>query len=337
MRKKTFRYIFLVLFVGAAVSAAVAWSQFFGGAVRAERELYVSSKADYQQLTDSLLPLLRHRAAFSAYARRINLAETFKPGHYVIKPGMSVIRVARMFKLGIQTPVQVTINNIRTPAQLAQKLGRQFEADSSAFMAALSSKTLTGELGFDPQTIFSMFIPNTYEFYWTATPEQFLRRMKQEYDRYWTPERDAKRERSGLSRLQVITLASIVSEETRKVDEMPRVAGVYVNRLRIGMPLQADPTVKYALQNFGLRRILSEHLKYPSPYNTYLNRGLPPSPIAMPDMRVIDAVLGYEQHDYLYFCARPTLDGYHDFSRTFAEHRTRAQAYRSELNRRNIK
>ena len=182
-----------------------------------------------------------------------------------------------------------------------------------------------------------MFIPDTYEFYWTVSPTQFIERMRREYDRFWTPQRDAKRQRSGLSRLEVMTLASIVYEETRQSDEMPRIAGVYINRLRKGWPLQADPTVKYALQEFGLRRILHRHLKYPSPYNTYINKGLPPSPICMPGRNAIEAVLDFERHDYMFFCARPTFDGYHDFARTLREHNANARAYSAELNRRKIR
>mgnify|MGYP000734869408 CR=1 FL=1 len=225
----------------------------------------------------------------------------------------------------------------RTPAQLAGKLGRQFDADSASFAQVLTSDSLARTLGFDSVTLFSMFIPNTYEFYWTASPQEFVTRMKREYDRFWAAGRDEKRDRSGLSRLEVMTLASIVYEETRKVDEMPRIAGVYINRLRRGIPLQADPTVKYAMQDFGLRRILYKHLKYPSPYNTYVNKGLPPSPICMPSIDAIDAVLGYERHDYLFFCARPTFDGYHNFARTLREHNANARAYSAELNRRRIK
>lgn len=337
MRKKTFRYILFACLACLLVAGVVLRQQFYGNAVRAERDLYIGSRADYQSLTDSLLPRLRHHWAFGLYARRINLPETFKPGHYVLEPGMSVIRVARMLKLGLQTPVRVSINNARIPAQLAQKLARQIDADSTAIMRVLTSPEVARSVGFDSVTLFSMFIPNTYEFYWTVTPEEFVQRMKREYDRFWTPGRDALRERSGLSRLEVMTLASIVYEETRKTDEMPRIAGVYVNRLRKGMPLQADPTVKYAMQDFGLRRILHKHLKYESPYNTYRNKGLPPSPICMPGIDAIDAVLNFEEHDYLFFCARATFDGYHNFARTLREHNANARAYSAELNRRKIK
>lgn len=336
MRKKTL-YALLILLVLIAVAALVAAWQFYGKAVHEERDLFIDSKTDYRGVVDSLRPSLRHRAAFDAYARRIRLAETFKPGHYVLRPGMSVIEVARMLKLGLQTPVRVTINNVRTPPQLAGKLARQLDADSASLAAALTSGRIAAEAGFDSVTLFSMFIPDTYEFYWTVSPEELVRRMKREYDRFWTEERDAKRRRSGLSRLEVMTLASIVYEETRKTDEMPLIAGVYINRLRRGIPLQADPTVKYAMQDFGLRRILHRHLKFPSPYNTYVNKGLPPSPICMPGRNAIDAVLDFEEHDYIFFCARPTFDGYHNFARTLREHNANARAYAKELNRRNIK
>ena len=337
MRKKTLLRIFLGCVILGAAAAVLLIVQFKGSAVGQESELFVSSRASYETLTDSLMPRIRHHAAFRAYARRLDLPGSFKPGHYVLRPGMNVIEVVRMLKLGMQTPVQVTVQNVRTPGQLARRLSRQLDADSMSFAAALTSRELAAEVGFDSVTLFSMFIPDTYEFYWTVTPEEFVRRMKREYDRFWTPDRDARRQRSGLSRLEVMTLASIVYEETRQTDEMPRIAGVYVNRLRKGIPLQADPTVKYAMQDFGLRRILYKHLKYPSPYNTYLNKGLPPSPICMPGKNAIEAVLDFEQHDYIFFCARPTFDGYHNFARTLSEHNRNARAYSAELNRRKIK
>ena len=336
MRKKIL-YILLVPAALVVLVGLTALVQFKGGAVRAEYDLYVGSDSDYGQLADSLMPRLRHRAAFRYYARRIDLASTFKPGHYTLSRGMNVIRIARMLKLGLQTPVRVTVNNVRTPAQLAQKLAPQLEADSAALMEVFTSRKVAAELGFDSVTFFSMFIPDSYELYWTVSPQEFVARMKREYDRFWTPERDRLRKRSGLSRLGVMTLASIVYEETRQSDEMPRVAGVYVNRLNKGILLQADPTVKYAMQDFGLKRILYKHLKYESPYNTYLHKGLPPSPICMPGKNAIDAVLNYEKHDYIFFCARPTFDGYHNFARTLDEHMKNARAYSEELNRRNIK
>lgn len=337
MQKKNWLRLLAAALLIVVAAGLFLFVRFKGSAVAQERELFVSQRATYEELLDSLMPSIRHQGAFRTYARRLNLAESFKPGHYVLRPGMSVIEVARMLKLGLQTPVRVTIQNVRTPAQLAGRLSRQLDADSTELIGVLTSPEMAAEVGFDSVTLFSMFIPDTYEFYWTVSPRDFVLRMKREYDRFWTPERDALRQRSGLSRLGVMTLASIVYEETSKTDEMPRIAGVYVNRLRRGIPLQADPTVKYALQDFGLRRILHKHLKYPSPYNTYLNRGLPPSPICMPGKNAIAAVLNYEEHDYLYFCARPTFDGYHNFARTLSEHNRNARAYSAELNRRKIK
>lgn len=336
MRKKIL-YVLSVFGAVVFLAASVGFVQFKGNAVRAEGELFVGSRADYGQLLDSLMPRIRHRAAFRFYARRIGLADSFKPGHYVLDRGMNVVRIARMLKLGLQTPVRVTINNVRTPAQLAQKLARQLDADSVAWAQVLSSSGQAAKVGFDSVAFFSMFIPDSYEFYWTVSPEEFVSAMKREYDRFWTPRRDSLRKRSGLSRLGVLTLASIVYEETRKTDEMPRVAGVYINRLNRGIPLQADPTVKFAMQDFALRRILHKHLKFPSPYNTYVNKGLPPSPICMPGKNAIDAVLNFEKHDFIFFCARPEFDGYHNFAKTYSEHMRNARAYSAELNRRNIK
>lgn len=327
--------------VGIVLGAAVAvWGviSFKGNAVVAERELFVGRDTSYEQLMDSLKPSLKHHLAFDLYAERLGLEESYKVGHYVVKDGMNVIEVVRMLKLGLQTPVNVTMNNVKIPAQLAGKLAPQLEADSVELVEVFTDEALAKELGFDsPLTMFSIFLPNTYEFYWTVKPREFVDRMYREYKRFWEGDRDKKRERSGLDRVEVATLASIVYEETRKVDEMPRVAGVYMNRLHTGMPLQADPTIKYAMQDFGLRRILNRHLKTPSPYNTYLNRGLPPSPICMPSVEAIDAVLNFEKHDYLFFCARPTFDGYHNFAKTYSEHLRNARAYQAELNKRNIK
>lgn len=327
--------------IGLVLGAAVAvWGviSFKGDAVLKERELYVGRDTSYQALIDSLKPSIKHHLAFDIYAERLNLKESYKVGHYLVQEGMDVIQIVRMIKLGLQTPVNVTMNNVKIPAQLAGKLAPQLEADSVELVEVFTDEALAKELGFDsPLTMFSIFLPNTYEFYWTVSPRDFVDRMYKEYKRFWDGDRDKKRERTGLNRVEVATLASIVYEETRKVDEMPRVAGVYMNRLRMGMPLQADPTIKYAMQDFGLRRILNRHLKTPSPYNTYLNRGLPPSPICMPSIEAIDAVLNYEKHDYVYFCARPTFDGYHNFAKNYSEHLRNARAYQAELNKRNIR
>ena len=335
--KKIFLPLLLLLLAMAGVGFWL-YDAFYGNCVKERHSLFVYASYPYEQVADSVDQYIGKKWAYDLYAKRLELDKSLKAGHYVLEEGMSVIEVVRMLKLGLQTPVNVTMNNVKTPAYLAGKLSRQLHADSVELVKVLTDKQLAQKLGFSsPLTMFSIFIPNTYEFYWTVKPEDLVDRMYTEYKRFWNGERDKKRERSGLNRVEVSTLASIVYEETRKVDEMPRVAGVYVNRLKQGIPLQADPTIKYAMQDFGLRRILYRHLKYESPYNTYLNRGLPPSPICMPSIEAIDAVLNFEKHDYIFFCARPTFDGYHNFARTLKEHNANARAYQAELNKRKIK
>ena len=341
MKNKSVKYFAIAAAIALATAGGAAlWVRhalYGAGAVAEESSLYIYPDADYRQVTDSLMPRLSRPWAFRLYAKRLELPSTFKPGHYRLTPQMSNVQLVRNIKLGLQTPVRVAINNVRIPAQLAAKLARQIAADSAQIASVLYDRRMAAEVGFDSVTMFSMFIPDTYEFYWTVTPRELVRRMRREYDAYWTEERDLKRQRSGLSRLQVMTLASIVWEETRAVDEMPRIAGVYINRLRKGILLQADPTVKYAMQDFKLRRILKKHLKYPSPYNTYVTKGLPPSPIAMPGKDAIEAVLNFEEHDYIFFCARPEFDGHHNFARTYSEHLANARAYSRELDKRKIK
>ena len=337
MRKKSFFIFTLILLLIVAIVAIISWLQFKGSAVEQDSDFFISKRDSYQNLLVKLQPHIAHRAAFRYYAQHINLEKRFKAGRYVLKRGMNVIEVARMIALGLQTPVKVTFNNCKIPPHLAAKLAPQLDADSTELVHALRSQELATQLGMDSVTLFSVCIPNTYELYWTTSAEDFVRRMKREYDRFWSSERDSLRARSGLSRMEVMTLASIVYEETRAVDEMPRIAGVYVNRLKKGIPLQADPTVKFAMQDFALRRILYRHLKYPSPYNTYVNRGLPPSPICLPSVAAIEAVLHFERHDYIFFCARPSFDGHHNFARTLREHNANARAYAKELNRRKIR
>lgn len=337
MGKKKLSIIFILGLTIGAIFAWVSIFQFKGNAVKEDTELWLSKQQNYDEVRDSLLSKINRHWAFDLYAQHLKLDKTFKAGHYLLKKGMDVIQIVRMLKLGTQTPIRLTFNHAFTPPYLARTLAKQLDADSASFVHALTSKELATELGFDTVTLFSICIPNSYEFYWTTTPEQFVRRMKKEYERFWTKERDKKLSLTGLSRLEALTLASIITQETRQKDEMPRMAGVYMNRLNRGIPLQADPTIKFAMQDFGLRRILYRHLKTQSPYNTYINRGLPPSPICLPSIVAIDAVLNYEKHQYLYFCARPTFDGHHDFARTLREHNANARAYARELNRRKIK
>lgn len=338
MRKRVIWVLLGVVLFGAAAAGGVLCLT-RGNAVVREGSLFVPTGTDYGTLVDSLRAggKLRFIKPFEIYSRHIGLTENVEPGHYVLKKGMSIVAVARMLNLGEQTPVKVVVRSSRLPGMLAARLSQQIEADSASLHNAMRDPAVLQKYGFDSELeLFSIFIPNTYQVWWTESPADFVARMKREYDRFWNEERTAKLARTGLDRMGVSTLASILCEETQKSGEMPTMAGVYINRLRKGMPLQADPTVKYAMGDFALRRILKKHLKTPSPYNTYLNRGLPPTPINMPTIASIDAVLDYKVHKFLYFCAKEDFSGYHNFAETYGRHLENARRYSAELDKRNI-
>lgn len=328
----------LVLIVLAMIPGYRLGTYYLGRAIDSDAVLLVPTGSDFATLVDSLesKKVLHNPKRFERWARSRGLDSSINPGRYQLKAGTSYASLINVLKSGRQTPVRVTFNNLRTPERLAGVLARKLEPDSLTWIKALTSDSLAKPYGLTSQTLFTLFIPNTYEFYWNTTPEAFLQRMKKESDRFWAS-RESKLARCGLSREEVYTLASIVYEETKRGAEMPRVAGVYLNRLRIGMALQADPTVKYAVKDFTLRRILHSHLEVDSPYNTYKYPGLPPGPICMPSIDAIDAVLDYEDHDYLYFCAKDDLSGAHVFARTLDEHNRNARAYARALNRRGIR
>lgn len=286
-----------------------------------------------QAITDS--GMLLDSATFVRAARYMKLAENFKPGHYTFREGMDNKQIVRTISNGWQTPVKISFKGyIRHMDRFASIMSKQMEADSATFMSALLDNELMKKYGFENETFIGMFIPNTYEVYWTDTPEEFIERMHKEYLAFWNEERLAKAKAVGLSQKEVSTLASIVISETNYVPEMPDIAGVYMNRLHKGMLLQADPTVVFAVGEPGLRRVLSKHLKYDSPYNTYKYKGLPPGPITMPPISAIDAVLNYSRHNFLYFCAKPTFDGQHAFSANLAGHLHNARAYHKAFNAR---
>lgn len=263
----------------------------------------------------------------------------YKPstGHYVVRPGDRLIDVMRRLKRHEQDPVRIVVPSVRLVAQLPARLAPQLMADSAQLAAALSDTAFISSLGFDAATLPAMIVPNTYEVYWDVKPQALVERLKRESDRFWKGSREQKAQAMGLDRVQVATLASIVAEETACNAEKPTVAGLYYNRVRKGMKLEADPTVKFALQDFALRRILFRHLEVESPYNTYRVAGLPPGPIRIPDIVDIDAVLDYKRHDYIYMCAKEDFSGSHNFARTLAEHLANARRYTNALNKRGIR
>lgn len=338
MRKKLIR-ILLIVAVVTGVAFYFVYDMFYGSAVDRSYTVVLEEGESYSAMIDKVKANMDNHMAFDFYADRINLDKSIKPGTYTIHEGMTVIEIARMLKIGNSSAVRLTINNARTPEMLAGKIAKQINADSVAMLTALRDQMLIEELGFDSaEAMFSIFIPNSYDVYPNIEPKELVRKMKMESDKFWNDDaRQSTLQRLGLTSMEVMTLASIVHEETNIADEMPRIAGVYINRLRDGWLLQADPTLKYALGDFSIKRVLNKHKEVDSPYNTYKYAGLPPTPIAMPDVVAIEAVLNFEEHDFYYFCARPEMDGRHNFARTLKEHNRNADAYHRELNRLKIK
>ncbi|KUK77305.1 MAG: Aminodeoxychorismate lyase, partial [Proteiniphilum acetatigenes] len=273
---------------------------------------------------------------FRFLAERMNYPGSVKSGRYAIREGMTMPDVIRMLRSGNQAPLNITFNNIRTPEDLAGRLSGQLMIDSLTLLETLRDHTVAEKLGFNNETILAMFIPNTYEVYWDMNAEELMQRMKKEYERFWNDNRRKKAEERGLSPVEIAILASIVEEEATYADEYPIVAGLYLNRLKKGMRLEADPTVKFAVGDFSLRRILYKHLEVESPYNTYKREGLPPGPIRIPSIAAIDATLSAQQHNYLFMCAKDDLSGRHNFAVTHAEHMRNAARYQRALNQRGI-
>ncbi|MCR4994930.1 MAG: endolytic transglycosylase MltG [Bacteroidales bacterium] len=291
---------------------------------------------------ESILQQLRETAHASNLtgwflARRIM---DYKPrsGRYSIEPGDGLLTVLRRLRNGQQTPVRLTIPSVRTLDRLAGVLSRKLMMDSVEVEWNFADSSFAARYGYNTATLPALFIPDTYEFYWDTTLDAFMKRMQKENTRFWQHgDREAQASALGMTHEEVITLASIVDEETANNAEKPRVAGLYLNRLRQDIPLQADPTVKFATGNPTLRRILHAHLQTDSPYNTYLHTGLPPGPIRIPSVAGIDAVLRHENHNYLYMCAKEDFSGTHNFAATYAEHQANARRYQRALNQRGIR
>ena len=300
--------------------------------------VYIPFNSTYEQVLDSLHKGISDIGSFNKVAQRASLQNRFKPGRYILLPENSNKDIVRMLQNGWESPMMLTLSgNIRNLEKLSGILGRKLATDSASFIEYFNKADVWQENGFAKETFMAMFIPNTYEVYWTITPQKFVQRMKKEYDRFWNAERVVKADSIGLTPLEVSILASIVCEETNYVPEMPKVAGVYMNRLKRGMKLDADPTVKFALNDPSIKRILFRHLEVDSPYNTYKHAGLPPGPITIPGTKGIDAVLNYQKHNYLYFCANANMDGTHKFARSLSEHNRNAREYQAALNRLKIR
>ena len=339
---KRILYVILVIFIIAGVKGIDIYRKAFKPNIFTKNRkafyLYIPTGSSYNDVMDILYGnnLVKNKNTFEWAAERMNYSKHVHPGRYKLKNRMTNHRLILMLRSGLQEPVMLTFNKTRTLEKLAGKVSKRIEADYNEIIDLLHNKEYLDKLGFNENTIKGLFIPNTYEFYWNTSAEQFIERMVNEYNIFWDKKRTNKAEKMNFTINEVITLASIVGEETSKEEEMPRIAGVYINRLNKGIRLQADPTVKYAIGDFTIRRVLSRHLQTDSPYNTYRYAGLPPGPITIPSISSINAVLDYEKHNYLYFCAKEDFSGYHYFSKTLAQHNKYARLYQKALNKRRI-
>ena len=338
MFPKVGKYIiifFAIAFIAAAIRGYQLYMYVFNENVKTEKAIIIPEGATFNQVRDTLQihDLLHNYKAFDWVSKKKKYPQAIKPGRYLIKSGMNTNQIVNKLRAGEQDPVNVIFNNARFNEDLAGKVSKYIQADSVEILQLFNDTAQIEQWGFTPETFRAMFIPNTYQFYWTTDAEEFAERMKKEYQQFWNEARMKKAESIGLTPVEVITLASIIQEETAKNEELKRVAGLYINRLTRGMPLQADPTVRYAVGDFSIRRILNVHLEVDSPYNTYKYAGLPPGPVNFPEVSAIEAVLNYEKHKYLYMAAKEDFSGYHNFATTLSEHNRNANRYRAALNK----
>lgn len=336
--------VLLIGLVGCSVFAYMVYGVFFVNNTNFNNDaayVFVKSTDKFNDVKQQVAPLLKDVEDFEAAAKRKGYISNVKAGKFEIKKGMNNNEIINSLR-GRNIPVKVSFNNQETLEDLAGRVATQIEADSLSLIQVFNEPQFLKENNFTHANKLAMYIPNSYEFYWNSSAETFRSKMLTEYKRFWNEDRKAKAKSLGLTENEVVTLASIVHKETAKVDERPRVAGVYLNRLRKGMLLQADPTVIYALKlhqnNFKqiIKRVLYKDLKLDSPYNTYMYAGLPPGPIAMPDISAVNAVLNSEKHDYYYFVANVENFGYHKFAKTLSQHNRNKEQYIRWINKQNI-
>ena len=327
-----------VLVAAAVIGGGKAWMWLADNKlpnVRTRAELYVTAEMTPEDVLTALDTVVSRPGSLKRAFAEHKVAEYITPGHYMLERGKTSAYIARMLNNGWQTPVKLRIPAVRLKGSLAKSISSQMMVDSATVAAALENEELLGKYGFSPSTAFSLFIPDTYEVYWTDSMDEIFACQKKAWDSFWTPENRAKAKSLGLTPLQVSILASIVKGESNKPQDYAKIAGVYINRLRRGMKLQSCPTVAF-LFDYTKTRILNADLRTESPYNTYIHTGLPPGPISVPDKAYLNAVLNPDTADgYLFFCADPSFNGLHRFARTFAEHSRNGREYQRALEQRN--
>ncbi|HMJ48895.1 MAG TPA: endolytic transglycosylase MltG [Ferruginibacter sp.] len=323
--------LFLILIaIGILYSA---WNIFGPVVSSKEKYFYIHTGSGYEQVKNDLLDkrIIPNAFFFDRIAKQVKYDKRIRPGRYEIKEGINLVNLVRMLKRGNQAPVKLVINKLRTKEDFAAKIGAGFETDSAAVMGYITSNDTLKQWHLDTNTVMTTVIPDTYEILWNTPFKKIFSRLRSEHEKFWNAERIYKSQKKKLTTTEVYTLASIVEEETNQQEDKGLIASVYLNRLKKGMKLEADPTVKYAMRNFALKRILHGHLDYPSAYNTYRNTGLPPGPIATPSSRTIDAVLDAPETDYIFFVAKPDFKGRSNFAATYQEHLIFARAYQRAL------
>jgi UPF0755 protein len=335
--------IFSILLVISGVVGFYFYNKIFSPAVKTDARVFIRSNSTMNDLKSSLEGIINNYDDFLWVAKKKKFTKP-KGGMYVVKKGMNMNDLVNLFRSGNQTAVKVTFNNQDTLEKLAGRIAQQIEADSISLLKAFKDPDFLKENNFTEKSVLGMYIPNQYEVYWNTSSEKFRNKMLHQYNNFWNKNRREKASKLGLSKDQVITLASIVQKETAQISERPKVAGLYLNRYKNKWPLEADPTIIYALkeingQDFIVKRVLFRDIENTkkSPYNTYKNVGLPPSPIAMPDISSIDAVLNPEKHDYFFMCASVDNIGFHEFAKTLSQHNRNAAKYQRWINNQGIK
>lgn len=331
---KTRKAILFILLIVALVVIYCLWNV-FGPVVQnpGKRFLYIKTGSNYESVKDSLRKnkMVTNTFWFDKIARYVDYPNKVKAGKYKVTDGMSLYHLIKMLRTGKQVPVNLVITKLRTKEDLAKKIAANFETDSLTVINFLNNQDSLRQFDVDTNTVMTDVIPNTYTYTWNTSVKNIFRKLYREEQKFWTDERRKKAARLGLTPKQVYTLASIVEEETNKQEDKGKIASVYINRLKKGMKLAADPTVKFALKDFSLKRIYQKHLQIESPYNTYLKTGLPPGPICTPSIKTIDAVLDSPDTDYLFFVARSDFSGYSDFASSYTQHEVYAKAYQQAL------
>ena len=340
MKKIILILLGILLIIGGVIGYNF-YNKIYATSVTENTDVYIPANATFDDVVQIIEPHIKNKDNFYWVAQRKNYPAIIKPGKYHIKKGMNTNELVNLLRSGKQAPVKVIFNNQDTLEKLSGRIAQQIDADSTEILEVILDADFLKKNHFNQQNVLGMFIPNSYEFYWTTSAKQFRNRMLKEYQHFWNSSRQQKANALNLSEIEVITLASIVQKETAKVSERPLVAGLYLNRLRDHWALQADPTVIYALkqkygQDYVVKRVLNDDLKIDSPYNTYIHTGLPPSPIAMPDISSIDAVLNPKNHNYYYMCASVTNIGSHEFARTLAQHNKNAVKYQRWVSKQGI-